>query len=395
MKSYSNRLQKAAGAAALAALLAPGMFAQTTPAPDAATMQQLLQRINALEQQVKDLKSGQGAAEAEPSVTREVYPKVQFSAQGDVDFKYSSARDEKSSFFVGDFDPLIVAKLSERANVLGDFIISDDNAEGFSIEIERLIAHYTINDYFNVEAGRFNTDIGWYNNTFHNGTYFQTTVDRPTVYDFEDDGGILPIHMNGVSLNGDIPSGAARLHYNLTVGNGRSYDTNWSTFAADDNNDYKAVNISLYARPTGLPGLQVGTSLYHDTVANDQLPRTDQWIGSLYGIYRTPYFEWYNEGVIMRDSPRHDESHTTFAGYTQVSKKFGALRPYLRFNFRKASASDPLLANIGANYTEYGPTVGVRYDFTPMMAVKLEYEHRIGSQVLDSDTLTAQWTFRF
>ena len=353
-----------------------------TNSPDPAAMSKLLQRmdeleqkakrVDALEAEVNSLKSGAAATTVETPVVRDAFPKIDFQVQGDVDFHVSNAKGDKNTFFLGDLDPLITAKLSDQAKVLGDFAVTSDNpsGDGFNFDVERLYAEYDVNDYINVSAGRFNTDIGYYNSVYHNGTYFQTTVDRPGIYDFEDGGGILPEHMTGLSINGAIPSGSLNLHYVVEVGNGRNYDTNQPAFSISDNNDFKAFNVALFAKPDWLPGVQMGGSVYYDSITTPGLPRVGQCILTGYGVYKTPRLEWLSEIVFVHDAPTGGQGHWTTAGYTQVSRKFGKLRPYARLEFRNSPASDPLLAYIGQNVCIWGPTLGIRYDFTPMMGAQ-------------------------
>src|SRR5207247_10157642 len=50
----------------------------------------------------------------------------------------------------------------------------------------------------------------------------QTTIDRPFIFAFEDEGGILPVHNVGLSASGQIPSGRLGLRYIAEIGNGRT-----------------------------------------------------------------------------------------------------------------------------------------------------------------------------
>jgi hypothetical protein len=387
--------------------------AQTAPGTnnlDPALVNQLLQRIDQLEQkakqvdtleaEVKSLKAGTPAApEPEAPIIRDVWPKIDLQVQGDVDFYYgkgANTANTHNTFFLGDLDPLITAKLSDKGQVLADFAITSDNpsGDGFNFDIERLYAEYDFNDYFNVQAGRVDTSIGWYNNVYHNGSYFQTTVDRPSIFDYEDNGGILPTHLTGLTLSGDIPSGSLNLHYTAQVGNGRDYDLNQPVFYISDNNDFKAVNVELSAKPDWLTGLQFGASAYHDTLTTPTLPHTDQLILTTFGVYRTQLFEWMTEGVFIRQETA-GEARWTPAGYSQVSRKFGKFRPYVRMEWRLCSTDDPLWKYIGQNQYIWGPTIGVRYDFTPMMALKAEYEHDEQGGLSPLDQMTLQWTFRY
>lgn len=370
------------------------------------TTQQLLKRIeeleakaskvDALEAEVQTLKSARDNAvpAAAPVVQAERYPRVQFNLLGDFTYHVSNGAGEFHSFGVGDLDPVVNAQLSEKGSMLGDFVIASNHGD-FAFEIERAFLRYNVSDALNVTAGRFHTAIGYYNNTYHNGTYFQTTTERPTVYLFEDSEGILPVHSNGVSLDGDIPSGDWRLHYVAELMNGHEYSQTVNPFQIEDTNNFKAFNLALSARPEFLTHTTFGVSAYHDTLTPPSQPRTDQWIFSAYGVYKTPTFEWLNELVVTRHQTHRGSTHHAFAGYSQVSQKFGQLRPYLRLDWRTASADDAILALIDQNYSIWGPVAGLRYDFSPMMALKFEYQLTERRDEKSLDEFTTQWTFRF
>jgi len=362
-------------------------------------LEQKAERVDELESEIKSLQSSSLAAAPAPQLPapREKWPQVEFNFFGDVDYHASSDTSVKNSFLLGDFDPVVVAKLSEKAQMLSDFVIASDipSGNGFTFEFERLLLEYDFNDYFHIEAGRFHTVIGYYNDTFHNCTYFQTTVGRPEIYNFEDHGGILPVHNNGVELTGEIPSGSLGLNYAIQVANGRSYDTTEPVFQIQDNNDFKAVNVALWAKPDWAPDWQFGGSAYHDTLTPFGVPKTDQLIFAAYVVYRSTVFEWLNEGILMRDAPIGQGAHLTSAAYTQISRKFGRFRPYARVQWRNSPAADPVLANINENFGTWGPAVGIRYDFAPMMALKLEYDHTEQTGMVSVDELFVQWTFRF
>jgi len=64
----------------------------------------------------------------------------------------------------------------------------------------------------------------------------------------EDNGGILPVHQVGVTVQGEIPSGSLGLHYIGEIANGRAFSmssTDVQNFADRDN--MKAVNGERYA----------------------------------------------------------------------------------------------------------------------------------------------------
>ena len=150
---------------------------------------------------------------------------------GDVSLHGDTAKGDTTSFSLGQLDLFVTSDISEKFKFLSEIVFEGgpDNLYGvvsgvensFSVDVERYLLQYSQSDYFNLSAGRFHTAIGYYNTAYHHSTWLQTTTGRPFLYAFEDEGGILPIHLVGVSASGQIPSGGLRLHYVAEVGNGR------------------------------------------------------------------------------------------------------------------------------------------------------------------------------
>ena len=300
-------------------------------------------------------------------------------------------------------DLVTTAKLNENGGATMDYVVAYNHGS-FAYEIERLFVSYRINDYVNFDVGRFHTAMGWYNNFYHNGVYFQTTRDRPEVYEFEDNAGILPVHSTGISMNGALPSATLGLSYSLELSNGRSYTANEDeALRIEDDNDHKAINVQLRSKPEALADWQFGVGAYHDILspvlhpetAPDTTTNVDQLIFSAYAVYKSPLVEWFTEGAIVGDRPDGGNRHWTFAGYSQVSHKFGAFRPYARYQWHDVAESDQVMILIGRNVSTWGTQVGVRYDFASMMALKLEYKYDKPSGEDSSNSVTGQLAFRF
>src|SRR5207249_8140498 len=131
------------------------------------------------------------------------------------------------------------------------------------------------------------------------------------------------IHNVGVSVSGSIPSGSLGLHYVAEIGNGRNYTKDEEpVLTVADNNQYKALNLELFARPSAWPGLQAGAGIYHDRLTTEGLPDIDQFIFSGHAVYLSPTFEWLNEALVLRHAPE-DSSRVfyTLAFYTQIDRK--------------------------------------------------------------------------
>ncbi len=100
--------------------------------------------------------------------------------------------------------PILSAKLS----------MDQTTRDVWGLDIERLQVTYKPSPYFEISGGRYHTSVGYYNTTFHHGTWFQTATGRPFMYFFEDSGGVLPIHGVGVTTTGLVPgTGRLSLHW--------------------------------------------------------------------------------------------------------------------------------------------------------------------------------------
>jgi len=426
-------IQSAGGRAlwlALAGLLiSPNLMrAQSgqTVTVDQATMQGLLKRIDQLEARVQQLEAVQHSAAPEmakvevrqqPAADGPTHGPSQAAPQmhepepsehaesermdvsktllrirgfGDVTFhgdNYHPAGSpgDKTAFTLGQLNLFVTSDISDKFKFLSEIVfeagpdniygVTRGTANAFGVDVERYLLTYSQNEYFNLSAGRYHTAIGYYNTAFHHSTWLQTTTGRPLLFEFEDKGGILPIHNVGVEAYGGIPSGSLGLHYVAELGNGREsrsplLDEPVQNVISDKN--HKAVNFELFARPTKVPGLQVGFSAYRDLLVPIGQPAVSETILAAHAVYSTPTFEWLNEALMVRHTPESGHTYDTPGWYSQISRRFGSYRPYFRYQYINASPNEPIFPDVGLNA---GPSVGVRYDASESVALKLQYDY--------------------
>jgi hypothetical protein len=160
-----------------------------------------------------------------------------------------------------------------------------------------------------------------------------------------------------------------------------------------DENNHKAVNFAIFARPEAIPGLQTGFSIYRDVLAPANLPRIGETIIAAHAIYSGLNFEWLNEAVLLRHAPQGAPRVFDTPGfYTQISKRFGSYRPYVRYQYVNAPRNEPVFSDVGLRH---GPSVGLRYDLGEFVALKLQYDYtalRVG-QPINALALQAGFTF--
>ncbi len=314
----------------------------------------------------------------------------------------NSSLPAHSGFQAGEFDLFISSKLSEHLSFISEVVLGPDDTNVFGIDIERYQLTYKANRYLSISAGRFHTSIGYYNTAYHHGNWFSTAEGRPIMYLFEDSGGVLPVHMVGLSATGEVPHAEyLGLHWIAEVGNGLSsnpYASNSvQNFYTDRN--YKATNLAFFMKPQFLSGLQAGGSWYHDGLnpeqAQNSLPVAEirQNIESAYIVYFSSDWEFMNEGVLegnhVQGTPKAIRSPMA---YTQLARKFGMYKPYFRYQYVRDSLSDPVNILKG---TYYGPSAGIRVDLFDYAAFKLQFNHLYQSSQSAGNGLDAQLAFTF
>ena len=202
------------------------------------------------------------------------------------------------------------------------------------------------------------------------------------MFQFEDEGGILPIHIVGVSVSGDVPSGPLGLHYIAEVGNGRESRTPQISEPMQnivDENNHKAFNVAMFVRPEAVRGLQAGFSIYRGVLEPINSPRVGQTILAAHAVLVRSDYEWLNEAMLIRESLfGENKVYNTPGFYTQLSKQCGSWRPYLRYQYINVAKTNPIFPDIGL---QHGPSLGIRYDGSEFVAVKFQYDYTVQRQI--------------
>ena len=320
-------------------------------------------------------------------------PKLEIQGFADVNYRASNEKGKTNSFSLGQVDLFLTSRLSDRFSVLAELILEAGQDNAFSFEIHRLLLRYAPNDYFNFSAGRYHTAIGYYNTAYHHGSWFQTAIDRPLIFAFESKGGLLPLHNVGLSLTGRIPSAPFGLRYIAEIGNGRASRSplDRAVQTAVDENNGKAFNLGIFARPKAIPGFQTGFSFYRDNLTPNGKPTIGQTIMAAHLVYQNRLYEMLNEAVFLRHKQSGREFQT-FGGYTQFSRRFGNARPYLRYQYIGVPADNPVFSDVGRRN---GPSIGLRYDISDFAAFKAQYDRTSRRSLSTIDDLMLQLAFTF
>ncbi len=312
--------------------------------------------------------------------------------------------DDSDSFQIHDIDFFLAKPLDKKINFLIELNFQPGYA-GVGVDAERAYVQYVVDNWLKVAVGRYHTALGYWNETFHHGSYLQTSATRPVMGRFEDTGGLLPAHQTGIELRGNGPVGGGNLGYIFDIGNGRPPVKDPPAFYYNYNKT-KSFNGLIYYEFVN--GLRFGANFYVSDLpggftkdgggnsTSTSGPKGKEVIGGAHLVYNSPDVEWFTEYEHM--------THTYVAGthtittnldgttndlglapttnldllYSQFGYHLGKFTPYARFELDSTSDVDAYLnaqpdsGSPGLLATTRNYVVGTRYEFTPASALKFE-----------------------
>lgn len=301
-------------------------------------------------------------------------PKLLLKGFGNIDVQWRGD-DNPASFALGELDFFTTSELTDDLSILAEIVFEPPDSDEPVVDVERYQIKYSPSDAFSIALGRMHTALGYWNQTYHHGAWFQTTAFRPLVYKFEDEGGPLPVHEVGLQVSGTAPLRGLRLEYNLSVSNGRGI-THADVQTFRDSNRSKAVNLWVGAAPRAVRGLKLGGVVRFDKIPSD--PGRPERGGELeerilggFAAYVHRRAELLAEILQVRheDSAR-GRAYDTLGLYAQGGWRFGRFEPYYRFDRLDYGAGDPFYGPEAAGLRMH--TFGLRIDPWAWAAIKLE-----------------------
>ena len=422
--------------------LPPWAGAQT---PDQATrelIEKLLARIDRLETRVAQLEnpgvSVVPAAPAAPAAAaapaqaahaahdtaptadfgQPVYPSLKIAGFSDFNFSATDLHGPSggfgtqtllgahSGFQEGQFALHLSSALSPRVGVFGEISMTaradagtgTPAATGFNAEVERLIIRYDLHDYFKVSFGRYHTPINYWNTAFHHGQWLQTTASRPEMTQFG--GSFIPVHFIGTLVEGSVPAGGMNLNYNFGLGNGRGQVISRGGDIGDINNN-RAWLVNAFIKPDHPYGLQIGGSVYRDSINTLTGLTAREWIQSAHIAWQKETPEVIAEFANVTHQPGSGTGASNVASNSQAFYVQTAYRlpwgqklwkPYYRFEYMHIPFSDVIFRAVPSFV---GSTAGMRYDISSFAAFKLEYRNYSRRNLPSINGVFLQTSFTF
>jgi hypothetical protein len=345
----------------------PAAAASASPATDA--------RMASVEKRLEQVEVGNATREGDPS-------SLPIHGFADVDVgSRNPYNPQLKAASVGNLDFYLTPKLGERTLSLFELNFEVDTLGNVDVDMERAQIGYLFSDAATVWVGRFHTPFGYVNTALHHGAWISDALRRPKFLQFEDHGGILPVHTVGAWLTGSEHAGDGKLEYDLYAGNGQEIIGG----VLDMRNAGNAYGNPIVGGRLGyrfggaLEGLSLGVHGFVDKVTDDQLPQhmTRVRMAGGYLVYDTDQWENIAEFYAFNDLDLSGGTgtHRSEAGFVQLAYRFGWGIPYYRYERASLQQGDEFFAqqtnvNSGASY--FRNAVGVRLDLDPKASVKVE-----------------------
>ena len=283
--------------------------------------------------------------------------------------------------FVADAD-VLYSYQNGRFKLLGEYVLSTDESE-----LERLKLGWQATEETTGWLGRFHSPGRYWNSIYHHGQYLQTSISRPLIEQFEDDGGVLPTHVTGFMLEtSNTLKGKAALQTTFSLGVAPVIgDNQLKPFdLLDSDSDHgAAADIRLAYLPDQLDDNQAGLIFSWADLKVDEnqlaqqlgLRRVEQYVIGAYLDWRWQDWKILTSLVYVnnQDKLQTEILKDTFAsGYIQAEYNlhqdwilYGRLE---ETSNRESSVYLKLFPNIIADRQ----VLGLRFDFARRQALTLE-----------------------
>lgn len=321
---------------------------------------------------------------------------------GDIQFgaatRSEGIRKPEPAFAIGVFDMLFTANLEKHFSMTTEFAIQYEPSAPLA-QLERLQLRYQPNKYFFVEAGRFHTDIGYWNNAYHHGRYLQLTTERPRTILLH--GGLLPVHWIGAQAGVSIPAGPGSINIIGSVGTAREKQGSGGHLVHGSAlSGVNAAHAKLEFAGYLHRDLRFGVSGVYDRIPDEAafqrpgLPdqSIDETIGNAYIAFPSIPFVFITEAYVVRhnlnSSARPENVGSkwrTIGAFALVGYQIGKFTPYLRGEYINSQVGafffDPFYvpeprsdAPFAVSLDAKEGVVGTRIDVSDWSSLKLEYQ---------------------
>lgn len=311
-------------------------------------------------------------------------------------FANKSVGDTEQNGAEARVDFLYSAKLNDW-RFLTEIVVGDAERD-----IERLALGKISPSGTQLWLGRYHTAIGQWNHKFHHGMYLQTSIHRPSIIEFEDDGGAIPAHATGIRLGGQHEMNDRMIEYMLEFGLGPELGKEGMlepfTFLNVSKGEHDlAVTAKLTSHAIDDPFDDSGVFAGYIRIPSDALSINEiqQTILGAYSNLTTDQVAWRGSLFFVRnnlDLGGGNSKGESFAyAYLQPEYNHNTLWIYYgRWEKSLGAKQDLYIQQIPSFVTERS-LLGIRYQMSGSQALKFEASHmeQYGKRFMMGE---AQWS---
>jgi hypothetical protein len=270
------------------------------------------------------------------------------------------------------------------------------------IELERAQMGWEAMPGHRLWLGRFHTPLGYWNTQYNHSSFLQTSIHRPSIVKYEDNDGILPMHVAGAMIEGELPLGVSLLEYTFVYGAGASLGNNGLASTRLTDISEKGLETNLFGRlvyrPDELINSQIGIFGAYSEIAEKNVDsHVDQ---SVVGGFLNK--NWIHTRLIASIFYLHNNfqdnqpvrSDYLVAGYLHGEYELSSnFITYLRYE-DSYNADDNRYLSYFPNFAIRRAVLGLRYDILNAHSLSLEIS---GDQLSDTNQIhtSLQWSAVF
>jgi hypothetical protein len=284
---------------------------------------------------------------------------------------------------------------------LGELLVEDHPEEGTGAELERFQIGALLGANAHLWLGRFHNPIGYWNTQHHHGRYMEIPVTRPGFLNYEEQSGVLPMHLAGLLLDGRHAHGDGAVRYSIAAGAAPELSSGGLRAVDILRPRHTQTGLATTLRIEYQPDEESNTlysafasqaHIYNDV---DTAGDIDQRISGIAANWQAEQLHLIGAAFHVENDFANGDSHSHFLyAYAQADYQWApSWNAYARVLGNSNVPDDPYLAYFETVYKEQD-IVGVRFDFKTHQALKVELGHvRLVGE--DYDEIGLQWSAAF
>jgi hypothetical protein len=278
---------------------------------------------------------------------------------------------------------LLYSKSIRRWRFLAEYLLTNKESE-----LERLQLGYDASQESTIWFGRFHQPTSAWIAKYHHGRFLQTSISRPAIEEWEDDGGVIPAHISGFMLEQGIPLEAGR-GSRISMAFGAGPEIKNGELVTFDILDPKSgvhrlsAGISFAYYPDYLAGTNFGISGAHAQITvreNPALGLFESFVINQTTI--SAQIDWRKEdwqflGAAYYVNSVAEDSFTQFgdwfvSGYAELQRSFKETGTYFgRLEFSRNAKTAGYLT-LFPDYSTRKIVAGYRFEFRESQALSIE-----------------------